>query len=226
MNEQQVTDEETGLPVIIPGQKPPAEETPKNLDEEKNRSRSRMRHRAQQSQPLATRHLDPNFNPALEEAGANYANKTRVKLRSGFTFYVGEKLAYKGPAILYLTEEQMKGQEHKIEVLGDKPVKMLDSTPVAVKADMTALERAKKIETLKAELEVLTKEHEEYVKTTTAEAEASKDTVKEPDFNPEAERAETKPPEPGQISGPAVAGNGDKKGPGRPAGKVSQIGKK
>lgn len=223
MKQDQVIDEETGLPVIIPGQVPNAP-VDKNIDEVRERNRSRIKQMKQAPQPLATRHLDPNFNPALEGPGGEYVPKVRVKVRENFTFYIGDegKLGYKGPVILYLTEEQMKGQEHKIEVLGNKAVSMLDTVPVGVKEDMTALDRAKEIEALKAKLETLEAEHNEYVKRTTEAADASSDTLSEPDFNPEAEAKETKPPAPGAISGPAVADD-KKKQPGRPAGKVSKI---
>ena len=235
MAEQAVTiDEETGLQVLVPGmsqQKPLVETTPAATQARINTSRE---NRVQQEQPLATRHLDPNHNPALAfDTGIGpRVPKTRCKLRAGYVYYYGEREAFKGPAILHLTEEEMKGQEHKLEVLGEKPVLMAAAAkPFAVQEDMSARERAEKIQALKVELDTLVAEHNLYLEGLEKREEGN--TVQQPEPNPDAESPAVKaePTVTGEIAGPEFNPDADdakpaeepKKRRGRPPGKVNKI---
>jgi hypothetical protein len=231
MAEQELVDKETGLDILVPGmsqQQPRVETTP-----EQTRARITTSHaaREQQEQPLATRHLDPNYNPALAfESGVGpKVDKDRCKLRAGYMYYYGEREAFKGPAILYLTKEERKGQEHKLEVLGDEPVQMAAAAkPITASEDMSARERAEKIQALKLELDTLVAEHDHYLK---GLENRETDTVKQAPINPEAESAVLKPDTPGDIAGPdfnpdaedAKPAEEPKKRRGRPPGKVNKI---
>ncbi len=75
-------------------------------------------------QPLATRHLDPAETGSLTPEGApvDMVDRKRYKVRARYTFLYGKDLAYQGPVILWLTDEEVKGQEHKLEILGGQPV--------------------------------------------------------------------------------------------------------
>jgi hypothetical protein len=147
---------------------------------------------------MASRHLDPRFNPALE--GADKAQigapvkKVRCKLRFGYVFFYGDRKMWKGPCILFLSKEEMKGQEHKLEILDNKPVVMEARVkPANVYEDLSARERAQKIEELKSELANLEAEQDSYLQSLQGRVEADKDTFKAPEHNPDAEAPQLKP---------------------------------
>jgi hypothetical protein len=122
-------------------------------------------------QPQATRHLDPAETGALDPSGApvDMVDRKRYKLRAKYTFLYGKDLAYKGPIILWLTDEEVKGQEHKLELLeGEAVTTRKDITPPSVRenADVETLKRKfaelmSHAEAIKAEIWSLQKRDEE-----------------------------------------------------------------
>ena len=188
-----------------------------------------------QPQPLATRHLDPRFNPdEIEEMDSPHigsqVKRFRVLLRKGYTCYLGERDAYEGPQTMYLSELEMKGQEHKFEPIGDSPVQsILSSGPAAIAPEMGSSIRRQKILQMAGELAALEAEEKLFLQDKATEAVTRDDTrtLSEPAQNPDADKlpmttedmgyqpqvkaGETYPPlEPtgqlhdGTLSGPAV----------------------
>jgi hypothetical protein len=87
-------------------------------------------------QPLATRHLDPNEAGVVAEGTDPYLaegeDRKRYKVRGGYHFLYGSKLSYKGPCYLWLTDEEVAGQELKLELVGADPVRMKKGSPERV----------------------------------------------------------------------------------------------
>jgi hypothetical protein len=232
-------DPETGLEILVPGQIQGGKRPAVNREEARQRANAHLATRAQQPQPLATRHLDPRYNPAVAvstELGPRVPKK-RYKVREGFMFYYGidKKEGFKGPCIVHLTDDETEGQLHKLELLGDKPVQLAAATrPVALQEDMSARDRAERIAALKNELQTLEAEHEAYLEGLKAKSEKNKDTLREPEMNPQAEspalQEEPVPAETsGTVQGPAFnpdaadAVEEPKNKGGRPAGKTSKV---
>lgn len=164
-------------------------------------------------QPMATRHHDPRFNPDADDLTPDGSphigpavKRFRMLLRKGYVFFLGERDAYEGPQTMYLSEEEMKGQEHKFEPIGDAPVaSVLSTAPAGLSPDMGREYRHKKMAQLKGELAALQAE-EEFQEKKEAEAKAARDdarTRQEPLVNPEAERVPmTVKPDPKALHAP------------------------
>jgi hypothetical protein len=196
---QQVIDQETGLPVLVPGMKQgmqnEAGETAREADV---RRVARRASAPGLPQPLATRHHDPNWNPDIDtEKLGPKVKKTRCILRAGYYFYYGRgnREAFRGPAILWLTDEQIEGQKQKLEVLGDKPAHMHSKAkPVAIAEAETAEERQARIDMIKGELEILEAEQKVYLEGKRKPEEER--TLASPDINADAETPELSPSAP------------------------------
>lgn len=84
-------------------------------------------------QPLATRHLDPKEQGVVAEGADPYLNENenrkRYKVRGGYHYLYGSKLSYRGPCYLWLTDEEVEGQELKLELVGADPVRMKRGSP-------------------------------------------------------------------------------------------------
>lgn len=112
-------------------------------------------------QPLATRHLDPDEMGINPEDGSPLIREDhrRYLVRAKYTFLYGKKLAYKGPCVVWLTDEEVKGQEHKVELLDKKAVasfaKVQGSKPVAIKENQSIKELKKHLITLYSQAEAL-----------------------------------------------------------------------
>ena len=99
-------------------------------------------------QPLATRHLDKAETGFLDPEGEapDMVDRQRYKVRRKYTFLYGSDLAYIGPVILWLTDEEIKGQEHKLEKLGGEPVTTRkDLAPPHVKDNQSLVQLKKKL---------------------------------------------------------------------------------
>lgn len=120
-------------------------------------------------QPLATRHLDPKEQGVVAEGANPYLNeeedRKRYKVRGGYHYLYGSKLSYRGPCFLWLTDEEVEGQELKLELVGNDPVRMKKGSPDRVLPSAQESENANNIrkrlmatmgetEILKAELAI------------------------------------------------------------------------
>ncbi len=111
-------------------------------------------------QPLATRHLDPNehgWNP--DSATSQSAeDRGRFKVRKGFVFLYGKRLAYQGPCFLWLTAEEVKGQEHKVEEMSADPIRITKPENAALPAiaeNRTVRELEKKLAIMAGDFNIL-----------------------------------------------------------------------
>lgn len=199
---QQVIDQETGLPVLVPGMKQgmaaEAGETEREADV---RRVARRASRPGMPQPLATQHHDPNFNPGIDtDKLGPKVKKTRCILRTGYYFYYGRgnREAFRGPAILWLTDDQIEGQKQKLEVLGDKPAHMHSKAkPIALVENVNAETRQTRIDEIKGELEILEAEQALYLDGKIKPEEER--TLLSPDINEGAEIPELSATAPPQV---------------------------
>lgn len=176
-------------------------------------------------QPLATRHFDSAETGSMHPENGqsiDMVDRARYKVRNRYTFLYGEDLAYKGPVILWLTVDEIKGQEHKLEALeGGSVSTRKDIAPPHVK-DNASLDSLKKrlsellsgADALKAEIwsqEKLMKERARKLEITTA----SRPPV--PKDHPRKREAKTNPP-PEQLEEivPGDPAPNPKRGRGRP----------
>lgn len=231
---KQIIDQETGLPVLVPGMKQGMQnESGETAREADVRRVARRASAPGLPQPLATRHHDPNFNPDIDQDKLGpKVKKTRCILRAGYYFYHGRgnRDAFRGPAILWLTDEQIEGQKQKLEVLGNKPSHMHSKAkPIALLENENAENRQERIDTIKGELEILEAEQALYVEGKNKPEEER--TLASPDINEEAEEPELiadAPPRPGAGNIEAPVHNPEaiapeKKKRGRPKGSKSKI---
>lgn len=112
-------------------------------------------------QPLATRHLDPDEMGMDPNTGQVVPQKDhrRWLVRKKYTFLYGKKLAYNGPCVLWLTDEEVEGQEHKVELLDSENVatfrKIQGTKPIAIKENTTIKELKKNLMTIYSQAEAL-----------------------------------------------------------------------
>lgn len=172
-------------------------------------------------QPLATRHLDPNevgsINPDNGQL-VDMVNRRRYKVRNKYTFLYGEDLAYKGPVILWLTDEEVKGQEHKLEALeGGSVSTRKDIAPPQARDKATIASLKKKLAEYNAGAEATKAEiwaQEKLIKERARKAEITSSS-RPPVPTIGAKRPEKTNPPPEKLE-EIVPGEGPKRGRGRP----------